>query len=850
MSFSTYKAQKYINDLNNPNILWRPRNYTCDRETFTPMGNQPIRDRVRHSHSNHLVEEGYNYQFDEELQENDRRTPVREYEHSHEIPDHFPAHTRNHHQFNTPEDYVQRYRNRRPRNEQIDPARMAEINRPYDRFNEPYNQRHIPQPPPYRGEPPRIHNNYNDYVNMGQRDYSNEAFYNRDQNFIPPPMPDINAPSMSEQEIQYWHRYLQPYPHDSEEQRIWKQRVFDNMIAIENYKADKIRSQERRRLQEEMYQKTIEEFKQTQLTTPAVHKFKMKSTQAEQLGIINEKCDTDRAVADTNHIMLTMIKKLAEDRPMDPTLNQMIAQASSKINEQTKSAYTKKAALEGTKVMAHMYEHRLERPEMTNDPYYDAYTLKKLEPRNILQAVKYYNPDNAQNTTDFSDTWRHIISYTHRLRLTESTYIEILLMVLQGSAHKIVFEMSRDNASLNDILDILSNLYVKKKTILDDMREVNTFKRKAGEPILTAMSRARILLEKVKHMYSTYAWPEYCERFQISILKQVISPATRKHIDLEETKKLRIGIIADYQSLLEMVDTFEAAHGEIPTTEISTTVGACSGVPTAPLDTASMPSEILTTKIANLESIVLNAIDPKDRRSLKERTKSSSRDRSKNSSRERSRKDLFERHLKQYAKIEEEEKKQKPSSDKRSSSSYSESGYDRKKKYKQEQEKEKRDAKTVDKYLSRSRSKESESRDSESRKRYDRSRSQSSNRSRRSSSYRSGSRSSTRSNKNYHEKERSRSYEKKKSYKNDYRNKSPHPKKNSTKNYKNYDKKDRPRKSYDKREIYENYPKLTNKRHGPNGELTGFTIENNYYIQCTRPRCQQAHLEGTKCNLN
>ena len=441
-------------------------------------------------------------------------------------------------------------------------------------------------------------------------------------------------------------------------------------------------------------------------------------------------------------------------------------------------------------------------------------------------------------------------------------------MVLQGPAHKTVFDMSRRNATLNEILDMLENLYVKKRTVLDDMREINNFKRKANEPLLTAMSRARLLLEKVKHMYSPISWAEKLDTWQINILKQIVSPATRKHIDAEETAKLRMGLPPDYATYLELADTYESSNNEIPQTETATVVGVYTGVLAAP-EVSDPKTEILQSKISNLESIVLTALDPTDKRSLKTRTKS--RDRTKDTSRERSKKGLFERHMKQYAKLEDEEKKQTKTTSSttpsRSSSTYSESGYDRKRNLRKSRERDKKDAKTIDKYLSRSKSTDSEPMDTSSRSRHNRSssrygsrsrdryrsrdRSRSRDRRNRSSSYRSD-RSSSRSNQNYHERERSRSYDKKK---NNYRNRSPNYDKKKSNKYdnkksKNYDNKNGPKRSLNKKEIYENYQKLSNKRHGPNGELTGFTIQNHYYIQCTRPSCQQAHLEGTKCNLN
>ena len=359
-------------------------------------------------------------------------------------------------------------------------------------------------------------------------------------------------------------------------------------------------------------------------------KIQMKSTQEEQLRQIAEKAKTDSTVASTNEIMLELINHIASNKPRDTYFDYLMKNATKNIEDQTVNAAITQAQLEGSKTLANKFENNLQRPKTIPEGRWKLGIDRRLEPANILKAIKSFNPEN-QNA-DFSDTWRHILSYTSSIGvLTEKEYIDILLLVMQGQAHRDVFDMSQSNASLNEILDTLADLYVPKRYITDDIQALNKFKRLANEPIYRTIGRAKLLVSKLKHLYPK-TWNEENERILMSILKQTVAEPTYNFIVAEEIKKLKLGVRLDLKSTLDMVDTYENSHNTTPKNDKYTTVNACSSVIIG--NEQPKIKEEYQQKVDKLEQIVfgINAMQVNDRgsgdrRSVKERTRSRSSER-------------------------------------------------------------------------------------------------------------------------------------------------------------------------------------------------------------------------------
>jgi hypothetical protein len=199
-----------------------------------------------------------------------------------------------------------------------------------------------------------------------------------------------------------------------------------------------------------------------------------------------------------------------------------------------------------------------------------------LEPRTIVQCIKYFNPD-ARPEQDFTDTWRFICLHTRKEKLTEEEYIHILNYCLVGEAHRLYTDLVDKNKSLKDILAAFTKLYTKRRTVNNDMHDINNFVRRAREPIFKAMQRAEILAERLESLYSEAAWPEIKQRILKSLLFQIIPSSTRKFVEKEEQRLNRIGIDMDFDALINLVEDREMSYSEIPTTDVHTSMNACSG---------------------------------------------------------------------------------------------------------------------------------------------------------------------------------------------------------------------------------------------------------------------------------
>ena len=530
------------------------------------------------------------------------------------------------------------------------------------------------------------------------------------EEFRGPEIGHISAPMMPMDEVIAWVEELTPTITDSLYVLDAKRRVMMGLIEAEKAKrglqTQEVEQFSERRAFEQRMKELENELAYQKSLNAKGQQMKMKSNQEEQFQMMTEKASTDQTAADTHQIMLNMMERLAHDKPGDTVMQQMLRDASNSIQNQKQKAFARQEELASTRNLAERYENKLRRPQISRDPRYSQETVRKLEPHNILKAIKPFNPDHNPGTADFTDTWLYILSYTKSLGpLTENSYIDILLLVLQGQAHKIVYEMTMNRMDLDDILDTLSNLYCTKKTILDDMRDLNTFKRNSGEPIMRTMSRARLLVEKLKYLYPQGSWQDSCDRILMSLLKQVISKKTRMYIDIEEKKKLKLGIFLDYKACLDMVDTYETTHEEIPKQEVVTTVNACSGVPVS-LDTNfTSEKDELKEKVTKLEQMFvnINALDPNDRRSVKERTRSASRERMRQKDRPQPK--HFQNQMESFKKLQQEEKMEVDKRDQQRSrnpsydkNNYQQSGYDRKRIYRDNKERDDKENKQYDKY--------------------------------------------------------------------------------------------------------------------------------------------------------
>ena len=329
----------------------------------------------------------------------------------------------------------------------------------------------------------------------------------------------------------------------------------------------------------------ISKQKQSQRTdTPAP--FAVKSTEMSQVHNTHTHLQTQSDSLNTDLGIINAIEHIANGDAQDclPLLNVLRNQIVQR-NEQVK---TQANQIKKTFEVANFYKPSINRPTEFPDPQdiIPDVTIELLKTKNVLKAIKIFNPDKPNS--DFCEHWRQIMSYTRKHFLSEEQYLDILGLTLYGPALRVFDDLMPSNPTLDTVLDRLVQLYGSKRTILDDQRELNSFTRKANEDIKTAICRARCLNERLKPLYPKDSWFDTSNRTLKQILKSILLPQTKSHLECEELKCLKIGASMDLDSMIDLVDTYEISHKLVPTVDTG------NDTKTTPIQSNVMESSIET----------------------------------------------------------------------------------------------------------------------------------------------------------------------------------------------------------------------------------------------------------------
>lgn len=358
-------------------------------------------------------------------------------------------------------------------------------------------------------------------------------------------------------------------------------------------------------------------------------RIKMLTPQEEQLNIKFEQAKMLQKSTSIQSATVELLETLTEAIGVDKVNNrakflETLNLVKSQVSQDQELSKMRKDLMSDSKQLAENFKAKLDRPTSyaLTESYYPKEWAKALEARNIAAVIQSFNPDKTPDE-DFTDTWNYVLTYTAGMTLTQKSYIQILLLVCKGSAHKTVQQLYKSGTGLDSILETLTNLYCKKRTIMDYVNDISDFSRNPDENIECTMSRAGLMIEKIKPLYTGAEWNSNRERMLQSILNQVISVKTKEYIDSEIRKCMMVGARLDYHAMLTMVDTYETTHNERPKAKLSPLINACTGSLIANAE-ARPRSDSVSKRLENIEKIIsINAADVKPSRALR----SQSRDR-------------------------------------------------------------------------------------------------------------------------------------------------------------------------------------------------------------------------------
>ena len=301
-------------------------------------------------------------------------------------------------------------------------------------------------------------------------------------------------------------------------------------------------------------------------------------------------------------IILDAIRKMAQKLDATTDLSEELRTIIDSQAKEKESIEKEKEMLNKSRRLKSQYEVHLPMPEMGIEE--NRANSDHLNPKTIKTTIGTF--DSSQPHADFNVTWQKILRHGNGRYFTERNYIDILTYVLRGQAESDLFDMINQGSSLKEILKYFAQIYTKRRTIADSMRNAATFTRLPGEPIEACICRAEKAITPLKDLYDPAAWPEIKEKQLIGVLKQVISTKTRDHLNMVELSHNKQGACMDLGVMVNQVDNHEIAYGLVPQQAQPININITSALPINPSYSSDFqPIPINSSKITSNE-ITLN----------------------------------------------------------------------------------------------------------------------------------------------------------------------------------------------------------------------------------------------------
>ena len=193
--------------------------------------------------------------------------------------------------------------------------------------------------------------------------------------------------------------------------------------------------------------------------------------------------------------------------------------------------------------------------------------LSILKGHAAVATLGVFDPDKHPSVK-FRDMWDRILNYTKNYKLYEHEYVDLLMVVMKGSAATNLNGILREfQGDLNNVISAIQDIYVPQHTIYDDIEELNSFKRLANENIKSTMRRASMIIDRLKPTCSQHAWPERKYHLLLTLLKQLIDKKTFKELHMYELEAAQLGITRTILQIIDKVALIEAGNDSIPKQE-------------------------------------------------------------------------------------------------------------------------------------------------------------------------------------------------------------------------------------------------------------------------------------------
>ena len=166
-----------------------------------------------------------------------------------------------------------------------------------------------------------------------------------------------------------------------------------------------------------------------------------------------------------------------------------------------------------------------------------------------VQGIPTFDPKSSSPT--LYQVWEQICEFSTNFELTEKAIKTIMSQKLQHEALDL-FMLFKDRP-LRNIMQHLKNRFGSFPSMLDYEVEYESFTRRKGEDISTAMARFEMILRKLHQQQSPKEIKQVIERDCKTMVKKIALPEARKQLDREEEKAKIKGCFFSYKDRLDTV---------------------------------------------------------------------------------------------------------------------------------------------------------------------------------------------------------------------------------------------------------------------------------------------------------
>ena len=182
----------------------------------------------------------------------------------------------------------------------------------------------------------------------------------------------------------------------------------------------------------------------------------------------------------------------------------------------------------------------------------------------LILCTSFNGLDDKESFTTF---YRKLCSYITNNKLTEEVSKSLLSGLLRNEAFDCFYEAR--NESFSDIVSVLYNRFSQPKSLFHHLQKLKSLKRGDNESLLSIMHKINVLLDLSAPMFPKEQQEPRKMYFLTEYLYKFANSEARKALREKQLKNSRLGIISDYNELLDLAvfaeedssnDFFDSSH--------------------------------------------------------------------------------------------------------------------------------------------------------------------------------------------------------------------------------------------------------------------------------------------------